>query len=754
MDRPPPSIRLACRFVSALLVVVAARAADTPSTPDHVARPASSAITIDGMLDEPAWRDATAIELAYEYFPGENVAPPVRTEARIAFDARHVYVAFRCFDPDPASIRAHLMDRDDVDAFIRDDHVVLIVDTFDDRRRGFQFRVNPMGVQMDALFSENEGVEDFSWDMIWDSAATIDDRGWSVEIALPVQQLRFPEGGGGIWGVDLARSYPRSERHRIAAHPRDRDDACALCQVVRVGGFEGLEPGRNLEIVPTLTATRVDVRDPFPGGDLVDGDPDAELGLTARWGPTPAVALSAAINPDFSQVEADAAQLAINERFALLFPEQRPFFLEGVDLFSTPIRAVFTRTVVDPDLGVKVTGKNGRNAYGVFLTDDRTNTVLLPTSEGTGVASSVDGALPGDARGGVGRYRRDVGRNHSVGVLVTTREAGDYDNRVAGVDGFVRLSSADSVSFQWLRSATRYPDTTAAALGQPTGRFEDEALVASWFHGGRRWIADATVRDYGRDFRADAGFLPRTDIREAAGSVKRRWWSDGRPGFTFVDVWVAFDRVEDQAGRRTDVVDEAGVQYAGPWQTTGYVRAFREEKRFGGRDYDDLGGVDVYLTSQPTGRIRIELFGGDRDTVDFANNQPASQRETSGTVDLRLGRRVSLDLDHTVRVADVDGGRLFRADLTELRAFWHWNVRSFVRAIVQREAIDRDPSLWSFPVEASSERWLGQLLWSWKLDPRTVAFVGYTESRIAGDGFGRTVADRAFFVKLGYAWLP
>ena len=193
-------------------------------------RHATSAITVDGVLDEPAWRDALTYDLPFEWMPGENVPPPVATEFLVTYDSKNLYVAWRCHDPDPGQIRAHLMDRDAVDTLIQDDHVVLMIDPFNDERRGWQFRLNPLGVQADAIFSENEGVEDFSYDLIWASAAHITNDGWIAEAAIPFAMLRFPRTSEPqTWGFDVGRSYPRSVRHCILAWPRDRDRNCILC---------------------------------------------------------------------------------------------------------------------------------------------------------------------------------------------------------------------------------------------------------------------------------------------------------------------------------------------------------------------------------------------------------------------------------------------------------------------------------------------------------------------------------------------
>ena len=220
---------------------------------------ASGEIRIDGALDDAAWSDALRVTLDYEWLPGENIDPPVETEVFMTYDNNNFYMGFRAHDPDPSQIRAHLMDRDEIHTFVQDDHVLMMIDTFNDERRAFQFRVNPLGVQADAVFSQIDGIEDFSWDILWDSKGRITSTGYEVEIALPMNQLRFPSGADVLtWGVDIGRSYPRSVRHRIANTRRDRNVACVLCQAAKASGFEEIEGGRNLVITPTVTADRTD----------------------------------------------------------------------------------------------------------------------------------------------------------------------------------------------------------------------------------------------------------------------------------------------------------------------------------------------------------------------------------------------------------------------------------------------------------------------------------------------------------------
>ncbi len=495
-----------------------------PAAPALEVRPTAAPVRVDGVLDEAVWASAARMDILYEWLRERTSPAPVKSQCFITYDPSTLYIAFRCDDPEPSGIRAHLMDRDAIETFIQDDHVSFMLDTFNDERRAFQFRINPLGVQADAVFSELDGFEDFSWDAIWESAGTITDTGYIVEVAIPFNQLRFPRGGAALtWGFEADRSYPRSARHRLSTHRRDRNLTCLICQFDTIRGFEGISPGRNVQLTPTLTMDRTDRREDFPSGPLENGRVRLDPGLTARWGITPNLMLNATANPDFSQVEADAAQLDVNTRFALYYPEKRPFFLEGADFFLTPVQAVFTRTVADPLWGGKVTGKSGRSAVGFFAANDRINNLIFPSNQG-----SADASLDDNVTGGVFRYRHDVGRGSTLGALYAGRVGNGYHNHVAGVDGFLRLGPSDSITFQGLRSQTMYPDALAVDFGQKRGDFGGNALLAHYQHLTRNWGLFALYQDMDPGFRADSGFVPRVDYRTVDLEVDR--WVYGLRG--------------------------------------------------------------------------------------------------------------------------------------------------------------------------------------------------------------------------------
>jgi hypothetical protein len=755
--------RIACAFLFCIVALADGLAAQTPPAPPAAdARPslpppvtftvkaADSPIQVDGVLDEPAWAGAVVIPVAYEWAPGDNIPAPVRTDCLVTYDRTRLYVAFRAHDPRPHEIRAHLMDRDDTDTLIQDDHVGIMIDTFNDERRAFQFRLNPLGVQADAIFSEQDGIEDFSWDMIWAAEGRITAEGYTIEMALPLKQLRFQPGAGvQTWGFEAFRSWPRNIRHRLSSQTRDRDKLCLLCQENKVTGFQGLAQGRNLEFDPTATFGRTDTRAGAGEPSLERGDIDRDFGLSARWSVTSNFTLNGAANPDFSQVEADVAQLDVNQRFALYYPEKRPFFLEGIDFFTTPIQAVFTRTVADPYGGAKLTGKQGANAVGVFVTHDRLNNLLLPANQG-----SDNTTLDDEVTSIVGRYRRDVGRGSTIGALFAGREGSEYHNRQASLDLFWQASPSDSVRAQYIRTDTRYPDAAPTGLGLRKGGFGGDAYWLEYTRFTRRWIAFAFYEAYSPGFRADMGFVPRVDVRTFQGQGQRRWQRGAGAWFNTIDVGIRGWRTTEWDWDLSEQTVAAFVAYLGPYQSQLQFNMPRDIVVFEGVRYEYLR-PNFFFTIKPGGNASLGLSGRFGGGVDYTNAREAtSVLQLGPQLEYRPIRQLNLGLSHSLDQLSVPGGRLYRANLTQLKAVYNVNVRTFFRGILQYTDITRQPERYAFPVEDHNRRLFTQLLFSYKLNPQTVLFLGYSDNSTAEKrGADLLRMNRTFFVKLGYAWV-
>jgi hypothetical protein len=685
--------------------------------------------------------------------PGENLPAPIATTCRLLYDREKLYVGCQAADPHPEEIRARFTDRDQA---YDGDFVGVRLDPFLDRRRAFEFYVSPLGVQMD-LFRDDlaagrpggDDDEDTSWDALWNSAGRITAEGYEVELAIPFSSLRFPPGGESLtWGIGFARVQPRRDRLELASEPFDRNRSCSVCQLSTITGFTGISPGRHLELDPTLTVQRVETRQEIPDGPLEAGDVDVEAGLTATWGVTPDIILSGTLNPDFSQVEADALELDVNQQFAIFYPERRPFFLEGADLFTTPFQVVFTRNVADPDWGTKVTGKRGASAFGAFVAEDARTSLLIPGSERSALAE-----LPFGTTDAVVRYRHDLGITSAVGVVATSREGSDYSNQVAGLDGLFRLGAVDSVRVQALASRTEYPDEIVAEFDQPAGELADQALYFSYNHDSRDWRLSAAYEDVGRDFRADLGFLPQVDRRYGKALAERTWWAAPDARWIRLSLGVDSARTDTQDGAPLERLNELWFIFHGRRESTLFTQLADRERTIGGRRFDELY-VEGQAEVRPSGALELHLGWNLGDDVDLEELRPAKQVTLSPGLTWEPGRHLRAELEHRYQRLTVDEGWLFTAQLTELRLVWQFNLRSFARVILQHRDLARDAGLYTAPVDEQSRRLFSQLLYSYRLNPQTVFYLGYSDTELETDRFDTLPTDRTLFVKLGYAWLP
>jgi hypothetical protein len=519
-----------------------------------------------------------------------------------------------------------------------------------------------------------------------------------------------------------------------------------MCQFNTISGFEAVSTGRNAELNPTLTSSRTDERVDFPAGELGKGEIEVEPGLTARWGITPSVTLNGTINPDFSQVEADVAQLEVNERFALFFPEKRPFFMEGRDFFRTPKRAIFTRTVANPAWGAKLTGRLGDNALGVFVTRDRINNMVIPSNQFSDYES-----IDQDVTGSVFRYRRDLGRSSTLGALYTSREATDYHNRVAGIDGFVQIADADTLDFQYIHTTTQYPDEVAKRHNQSTDAFDGRGLFAQYNHSTRHWGWSVSYEDFSPGFRTDFGFIPRVDFRQVLAWVSRTWWGDADSWWTSFYLGPGFMRAVSHDGLLTN--ENIGLEGAleGPMQSRLFFSVSTTKEYFNGVTFD-LNQTLFAFEIQPTGSMKWRLDGEFGNDIDSFNTERGDVLAFSPGVELKIGQHINLNLSHAFQRLDVEQGRLYTENLTEARFFYHFDVRTLIRLIVQYRRIDRDPFLFPIPVPSEDSRLYLQLLGSYKVNPRTLVFVGYSDNHKGLHDLPLTKTNRTFFIKLGYAW--
>jgi len=699
---------------------------------------ASGPIRVDASLDEPSWQETTPIPIAHEWYPGDNIPAAVKTDVLVTWDDHRLYVAFRASDPQPGRIRARYAERD---ANFSDDTIGFLIDPYNDDRRAYQFRVNPLGVQSDAINSDVEGSEDFGWDAIWDSAGRITADGFIVEIAIPLQQLRIPAGSESrTWGFLAMRDWPRDVRHRFRSIVTDQNRNCLICQFADVGGFGTTAAGRNLEVTPTLTGTLRQERG-F-GSSFETTDDGIEPGISARWAMTTGTSLQATLNPDFSQVEADAAQLDVNTRFAISYPEKRPFFLEGSDFFETQLPLVFTRTIADPTAGLKLTGKSGPNTFGVLFARDRINNLILPSDQ-----SSRRLTLASDTNAGVFRYRREFGASATAGFLVSTRTGEDYSNTVVSADSYFRLNEQDSLRVQLAGSDTSYPRSLGADDGS------GHAVRASYRHSDRNWTWGAGYDELASEFRADVGLFNQVGVRRGNGFAERRIRGGPERWFRNIFVFAGMDAQRQLEGEWTEWGGDFGAVYQGTRQSSISFNVAPNQEFFAGRTYHNFR-QSVEASIQVTSDINVGAFVNWGETIDFTNRRPADFVTFGPSATLNLGRRMHAEVSYIRQVLETEAGaRIFAVDLPQARLLYHFNGRTFLRAILQYQNVKLNQEQYQIPVPREQSDFLSQLLFSYRVNAQTVFLLGYSDNYFGDQNLDLTQTDRTLFAKLSYAFL-
>jgi Domain of unknown function (DUF5916) len=708
------------------LVPAAAWAGDVSPVTELVLPRLSGAIRVDGDPSEAAWDGAVALERFYEIVPGENVEPAVGTVGLLAYDSEFLYVGVRCQDPDPSRIRAPYVERDHV---ADQDLVQIDVDARDEGRWSQIFRVNPHGVQTDGVFDEATGLDDFSPDFHFESAARIGPDGWTAEMRIPLSTLRYQARDPQTWRITFFRLYPRRFRYQLTSNPIPRGSNCWLCHSVRFTEIAGLPRGGSVTLTPFVTggASR------GPGDETLEGQ--RALGGDVKWLPRPNLAVDLALNPDFSQVESDVPQIGVNSRFALFYPEKRPFFLEGTDLWTSPIPVVHTRTITDPDWGGRVTGRPGNSSFTLLAARDQGGgSLVLPGPESSSVAPQ-----PEDAVVFLGRYRYGFGRS-SLGTLASLREGGQgYFNRIGGLDFQWYPAADDHVSGQLL-----YSDTRDAGAASASGH----AVLLAWERSLRQLRWAAQLEELSREFRADNGFVPQTGVRKANAAAAYSFYPRGP--IRTLEPQVAYEQVRQTGG---DLVSEAlslGLAADGRVQASVEWHPREKARALDGRLFEA-----TYWTASarflPNRRLPyLKLSARHGDELDIQRSRLGTGTALAVSATISAVDRLQAELSGERRWLDADeeghSVRQFAASVARAKLLCTLTARSFVRLIGEWERSDEHGG------SASQRAFSGSVLYGYRLNWQSILYLGYGNS--PGDPASGPGRQQEWFVKLAYAFRP
>ncbi|MFQ5888652.1 MAG: carbohydrate binding family 9 domain-containing protein [Gemmatimonadota bacterium] len=709
-------------------------------------RRAAGDIEIDGALDDPGWAGAARATNFAENWPREKGEPPVESEVLVSYDEDNLYLGFIAQD-DPSSIRASLRDRDEMWS---DDYFGILLDTYGDASWAYFLFANPFGIQGDSRFVSSGG-EDDNFDIIYYTEGQITETGYVIEMAIPFKSLRFPDRPVQEWRATFWRTRPRESRSTYTWAAMDRDESCFLCQFGTLAGMEGVRPGGALEIIPSVVTSQVgilrDASDPNSGIENGGVDGDGALGI--RYAFPNGITAEVAINQDFSQVESDVAQIDVNTTFALFFPERRPFFQEGSDLFDTFINAVYTRSINDPQVTGRLTARMGRTSFAYIGARDENSPLLIPFEERSFIGQA------GRSFTNIGRVKQTLYSNAYVGALFTDRrfEGNDGSGSVFGADGVFTLGQKHRVEWQILGSRTSEPNDLSLtdgvdhldfARGAHTAAFDGEsfwgyAQYTSFERSARTWNFHFRYSALSPTFRADNGFETRNDNRRLTMWQSLAFYPNSsildqiRPGFFARRSW-NFDGV-----RKRDLVEPTlslnlkAQTFLNVWYDFG-------RERFQEIEFDGIRRWGAFVNSNFSDPVKLGFFVSHGRSI--ARNLDTPVLGTSTDFELfgsfkphtRLVIQPSLTFSE---LNEPNGDEVFSGYILRTRTNLQFTRELFLRLVVQYNDFGQQLSI--------------EPLLTYKVNPFTLFFIGSTlayRNYEEPDVFAQT--ERQFFAKFQY----
>jgi hypothetical protein len=679
---------------------------------------------IDGKLDDAAWSEALKLDNFKTINPDFGKEPSQKSIAYMTYDAENIYFAMRCYDTEPKKIKASVCNRD---GMFQDDYVAISLDTFNTMQEGYGFFLNPLGIQGDGMLN-SDGNADPSFDMVWYSKGLIDEKGYAVECRVPLQSIRFPGKKTITLRVAFFRQITRNSE-MVGTPPMFPDRGSLIKQSLPVS-VTGWKYKRVIELLPALTHSNKKSQNQ---GQLQTDEKRTDFSLTGKVGITSDLTLDATYNPDFSQIEADAGQIDVNLRYSLFFPEKRPFFLEGNELFQFagnvedgPLAVVVhTRTIVDPVLGFKLTGKLGRRntLAAIYARDD----------------------LPGDTLDEhpdflIVRQKFALKDDSYIGAFFTEKEYGQGFNRVAGSDGRIRLSDKAIASYHFFGS-----------FNQSNGEEETDsghALGLNYNFGNRKLILDLGYQDISKDFQIDTGYLTRTGLRRLSAFAMYIFYPKSKFLNRIEPFYWSF-HLYDTVDKMFETFNLFTLRFQLPRNT---------QVRFDGILANEVYAGDRFRTSafgfqgisQLTKQIYANIFFRHGGSIYYDPDAPFQGYGTrlGGGIQFQPIEKLNfvLSLSYVDFFRDEDKTKLYDYAIIRSRSTFQINKYLFLRAILEYNTF--------------RERLTVDLLTSFTYIPGTVFHVGYGSAleKLEWDGQGYITSDRlleskrGFFFKVSYLW--
>jgi hypothetical protein len=679
--------------------------------------------------------------------PSDGAKATRETVAYLSYDDENFYAVFLCKE-EHTRLRARMANRDDISS---DDEVAVYLDTFHDHQHVLDFYVNPLGIQADATSTEGQS-DDYSYDTLWRAEGRITADGYAVWIAIPFRSLRFPSTDVQTWGIGLARFIPAINESSYWPYYTSRISGFAP-QLGTTDGLERVSAGRNLTITPYVFGERAQYLN-TPTYTQPDFKSQTELraGVDLKAIIHDSFTLDVTVNPDFSQVESEDPQIVINQRFAVFFPELRPFFLENAAYFQTPDNLFFSRTIQDPEFGARLTGRSGPWQIGFLGMDDRYPGNTLPASDRNYGNHAIDGVL---------RVQRDLGGESAIGIMATAYDFGAYHEYLASADARIRFSDNLVFTGQAVHSETSIP-------GLP--HLSGADYLAALEYSGLHFEETTHYLDRSPNFQTTLGFIPRVNIRQVDQDLAYHflpagdWIKSWGPTMELIADWDHTEKIQDKIitpGLAFELTGQTFLTAQHTESTEVYQNiAFRKHltdfsvntdisKHFGVASDFNFGRLVNYY---PAAGLLPFSANGQNATFKFIV-RPSSRFRFEQTY--LLSRLQSIN----------NGPVIFTNHILRSTVRYQFSKQFSLRIIGEYDSVLPNTNLVNL---TNSKIFTSNVLFTYLLSPGTALYAGYTDQRqnlallqamsqgipaylsIIGDP--STLTDRQIFLKLSYAF--
>jgi hypothetical protein len=699
-------------------------------------------IKIDGKLDNPLWKLSNTIELNYEFNPGDNLPAKEKTIVYTLYDNENIYFGFKCYDSNPEQIRANLSERDKI---FSDDYVILIIDTYGDAQKGYEIAVNPLGIQGELLATLNN--EDINFNMIYYTAASINDSGWTAEMAIPFSSLAFDESKNPVWGFNAVRTIPRESRTQISWTQINKNIPGFMSQSGLLKGLKDISSSALVELLPyTIGQYNGSLADfDNPNSDFNYKSVQGRIGGGIKYAPNPNLSLEAVINPDFSQIESDADQISVNTTFALNYDEKRPFFLIGNELLPQPI--YYSRSINDPLAATRVIGKSGSLSYLYLGAYDRNTVFVVPGEEQSNTVETNQKSVDN-----IARVRYDFGDEDYIGAKILTRNLDNSHNYVWGLDwnykfwgnwlleGQAYFSQTNELNDSSFLDSDRKFTSSVHTAELDGEKYFGNVLHVNISHSEKVYYFYFESNQISPTFQTYNGLLTVSGIREQKMYHSFKLYPDSS-FFNRIDFNINTYLQHNYNGiiKTANITPSINLNMKGQTYFYAQYNVFKSEK-FKNILFQHENNAYFELNTKPLKELSFGVYGSIGKFI-YRSDEPSMGvgHNLGGYLTLKPTSKLNIEFSYDrARLSDKNTSKLFYdGNIYRTVAIYQFSPEAFVRTILQYNSFNKTFKLYP--------------LFSYQIGAFTTFYAGATSNyQNYKQDYGIRNTDQQYFIKLQY----